>query len=367
MFTARPAARPRGRIAVLVSGVLVVAPFAVALAATAASAAETRATAVVSASRVTPGRQVLLSGTIDAAVPGATVTLQRQVPGGWQDATAAAPVTDGSYSVSVPTGWYGRFQYRAVVQAPSWSEPVVSEAQRLTVLPDYHPRGNPRDYALSAANGAARWDPCDSIRYQVNLGRATPGSFEDLRKALLLISEASGLQFDYAGQTTQIPQGTMDESYPDGVDLVIAWAKPSESEVMKRMRGAAGVGGIAYTSGYQNADGSPAGRIARGMVVVDADQATHYRGGFGKWQTRGELLMHEIGHAVGLQHARTRSQILYPMMQNTKAEFGAGDLAGLAAIGANQGCLTEEDSGWDPQSAGRRGTVVPPTRVYALR
>ena len=250
----------------------------------------------------------------------------------------------GGYRVRVPTGWYGSFRYRAVVQTPAGAEVAVTEAQPVTVVPKYTPHGNAHRFSLFDPDSVARWDPCTPIRYQVNLDQATPGSMKDVRKALHRVSEASGLQFTYAGTTHVIPQGGMEEPYADGVDLVIAWANPAQSAVLKRMRGAAGVGGPAYTSGYENADGSDALRIVQGHVVIDATQARQYRGGFGTGQTRGELLMHEIGHAVGLSHSTARSQIMYPSMQPGKAQFGAGDLTGLALLGANRGCLSESES-----------------------
>ena len=79
-----PRARPpfaRGgawpRAVAVACGLLLLVPASVALAAGSASASEARATAVLSARKVTPGKQVFLSGAVEAAVPGATVTLQR--------------------------------------------------------------------------------------------------------------------------------------------------------------------------------------------------------------------------------------------------------------------------------------------------
>jgi len=76
-----------------------------------------------------------------------------------------------------------------------------------------------------------------------------------------------------------------------------------------------------------------------GGVVVDA--GARLSGGFGKGKTIGALLLHEIGHAMGLDHAGATSQIMYPSLQSGfRGRYEAGDLAGLHALGAEQGCLS---------------------------
>jgi hypothetical protein len=76
--------------------------------------------------------------------------------------------------------------------------------------------------------------------------------------------------------------------------------------------------------------------------------------------------MHEIAHAAGLDHTMSRAQVMYPVMQPGLARFGAGDLAGLAKVGARQGCIysTQDDK---PITA--RYTAVPESvfRTAVLR
>jgi predicted Zn-dependent protease len=52
------------------------------------------------------------------------------------------------------------------------------------------------------------------------------------------------------------------------------------------------------------------------------------------------VVLHELGHLVGLDHVATASQLMYPETRPSVTDFGAGDLTGLAALGRGT-CLPE--------------------------
>ncbi|RZU49449.1 matrixin [Krasilnikovia cinnamomea] len=218
------------------------------------------------------------------------------------------------------------------------------------------PRGNPRAYKFLSQSKptdlVARWNPCTPITYRVNLARSRKGALKDVKTALWRVHQATGLRFVYKGTTNVIPFAKPGYSgdYPADTHLVIAWATPGKhsTQIPADAGGLAGMGGSWWTGAYTRT-GRPASRITDGFVVLNASM--RLPAGFGKgnrngWQgTRGQLLMHEIGHAIGLDHPRIkdRHEIMSPTMSRKKAVWGAGDINGLRRLGTRGGCLYDEN------------------------
>jgi hypothetical protein len=196
----------------------------------------------------------------------------------------------------------------------------------------------------NADGSVVRWNPCAPVRYQVNLAQAPRSALRDVQESIRLISKATGISFVYAGTTTAVPQQSYGaQARPwDNVTppLVIAWARAGKgagrTDALSGGRDELGVGGW-RSAWWSDASGKHAPRIVTGYVIVNSAANSRLPAGFSAG-ARGSVLLHELGHVMGLDHVADSHQLMYPRMTKTKG-LGQGDLAGLRAVGRAARCL----------------------------
>jgi hypothetical protein len=187
---------------------------------------------------------------------------------------------------------------------------------------------------LDSTGQPARWDPCRPIHYVVQTQWMPPGGRADLKAALVRLSKASGVVFADDGDTDELPSQSRAAYQPHRygkrwAPLLVGWVPPDRTD-LGLGRGVAGVTvAVAIPNGRS-------GSIVTGQVVLDAEH--RLPAGFGPGATQGEVLLHELAHAVGLGHVLDPTQVMYPQTTNSESQYGAGDRAGLAALGKAAGC-----------------------------
>ena len=97
----------------------------------------------------------------------------------------------------------------------------------------------------------------------------------------------------------------------------------------------------ARTSATGSAAATSTGAAIRGYVVLNAQQNRMYRAGFGSGVTRGTLLLHEIGHVVGLGPRVAPHAGHVPDGPSPRSRRSTAPATGPAssALGISAGCL----------------------------
>jgi hypothetical protein len=211
--------------------------------------------------------------------------------------------------------------------------------------------GAAASYQLSYAslpNGTkavVRWNGCQTdITYKVNLA-AVPSSLRstilsETQTTVSQLASYTGFRFSYKGTTSEVPRvGSMPRQ---SAELVIAFTTPSQTNY--NLSGSAvGEGGLYYAWAGVTSNGTTRYTVAaqRGFVVIDTPQMLRQlHGGFGTGMRRSNLLLHELGHVVGLQHVGDARQAMYPSLLTTAPRLGNwGDRTGFGLVGRRAGCI----------------------------
>ncbi|MBS3940116.1 MAG: hypothetical protein KG028_04065 [Actinobacteria bacterium] len=203
------------------------------------------------------------------------------------------------------------------------------------------PGGDAADgFAVWARNDDGRpirWDPCTPIDLVVAPAGAPESGREDLERALDEVAGHSGLQFRVVGETDERPADQRDAYQPDRyghrwAPVLVAWAQPHENGLSLRDSDR----GLAIPV----AVGRAGARVyVTGQVVLNAERQD-LRSGFGdRADAWGSTLLHELSHLVGLAHVSDPEQLMAVHPGSGPVELADGDRAGLAAVGADHGCL----------------------------
>lgn len=224
----------------------------------------------------------------------------------------------------------------------SWL-PVPSDASSQPLGAPPPRTSSSREFAfmrtISGSDRPVAWDPCRPIHLVVNNNSDAPvGGDQLLREAAGQVSSATGLRFVIDRSTTEAPsttRGPQDQRrYGDRWSpVLVAWTDPSVIPGLAgRVAGLAGPISAPYSSPDEQ-------HWVSGQVNLDGPDFTNLLHRQGGWPIARAIVMHELGHLVGLAHVPESTELMAPA-ETGRMSFGPGDLEGLRQLGLGR-CFTQ--------------------------
>jgi hypothetical protein len=176
--------------------------------------------------------------------------------------------------------------------------------------------GPVRDRRIEAAQGSygllrPPWTSCPAITWYHEPSAAPADGLLMWTEAFDALSRYTGVRFTYGGE---IHAG---DALPTGPSLIVAWAER-------------------YSSAGMLGQGGPVddelGYAELGTEALAFFGGTQYRTNPVTYRFWQAVALHELGHALGLDHVDDQAELLYPYAGRLDG-YGNGDLAGLRALG----------------------------------
>ncbi len=204
-----------------------------------------------------------------------------------------------------------------------------------------------------------RWNPCQTITFAVNpklAGRsaaARASAVEDVQQAFRRVGKRVGIDFAYAGRTDEIPRDGASQSWSSrqkAAEIVVAWVDQARAATRSNLIGKSGGRYPSGVGGWMMRWTQPTSTRRPSVAASWCSTPTttvSTRAGFGSGTTRGALLLHEIGHVMGLGHVGTTRELMYPtMLERGSSNYKRGDRTGLAKVGRSLGCIKGANDFW---------------------
>jgi len=206
--------------------------------------------------------------------------------------------------------------------------------------PPAPPEGGAYEFIALQPDGVTpvAYDPCRPVHYVVRPDNAPVGGEQAVHAAFARMSEVTGLLFVHDGSSDE--PTTLDrpifqpDRYGDRwAPVLVAWETEEQNPALAGDTvGQAGSVAVALGKGTQV--------FVTGTVSLDAVRMPEILSFSDGDETARAIVLHELGHLVGLGHVDDPEQLMYPEARREVPDLAPGDLTGLAALGSGA-CVPE--------------------------
>ena len=176
------------------------------------------------------------------------------------------------------------------------------------------------------------YDPCRPVHYVVRPDNAPVGGEQVLHDAVARVAAVTGLTFVYDGPTDEASGAVRELYQPDRygdrwAPVLVSWQTEAENpDFTGDVAGEAGSVPVSVPGGPEV--------LVSGLVDLDAGAFARILAEPDGVRLARAIVLHELGHLVGLGHVPDASQLMYPEAGRDVLDFAAGDLTGLARLGS---------------------------------
>lgn len=198
-------------------------------------------------------------------------------------------------------------------------------------------------YSYDAGGQAAAWNCTTPISWAINPDNAPPGFADSATQAFNELHAHTGLTFIRKPDTATIPNTTdVNDETPRAADIVIAYANPPGTGAANTSTlldpSQSDVAGKTLTSTqYQRSLGFLRGAS---FHITAADVVLLIRNNKERASTGDDVVLrHELGHAMGLSHAKpSQHSLMSPVVSDAVPTLQPDDIATLQTL--YRTCLT---------------------------